>query len=200
VPVHLARPPYNARLQALIGAAVREGLPGVSLRVEGPGIDFQGAAGVADLMTDEPLTTNHVMYVASLGKTFTAAIALQLCEEGRLDLDSPITTWLPVEVTRRLPSSGKITLHHLLSHTSGLIDYLNDDKAWRADFDRAPRRRWTTTARSFPTFMTSPCFSSRAAVIITRTAITSWRAGFWSGSPDSPSTCSFANASWRLWG
>ena len=139
----VAMPQHNAELQSLLDAAVRDGLPGVSLRVKGPGIDFQGVAGVADLMTGEPLTTNHAVYVASLGKTFTATVALQFCDEGRLDLDAPITTWLPAEVTNRIPSSGIITLRHLLSHTSGLIDYLNDDTAWRNDFSMNPHRQWT---------------------------------------------------------
>lgn len=138
---HVALPPHSARLQSLLDAAVRNGLPGVSLRVMGPGIDFQGAAGMADLMHDEPLTTSHVMYVASLGKTFTAVVALQLCDEGRLDLDAPITTWLPAEVAGRIPSSAKITLRQLLTHTSGLVDYLND-KAWRTAFYRDPARQW----------------------------------------------------------
>jgi len=138
-----ATPPDNARLQVMLDAAVGEGLPGVSLRVKGPGIDFQGAAGVADLITGEPFTPNHVVYAASLGKTFTATVALQLCEAGRLGLDAPITSWLPTEVTKRIPSSGQITLRHLLSHTSGLIDYMNDDEAWRSDFVRDPHRQWT---------------------------------------------------------
>jgi len=142
-PVHGIMPPHHARLQSLLDAAVREGLPGVSLRVTGPGIDFQSAAGVADLRTGEPLTTNHVMYVASLGKTFTAAVALQLCEEGQLDLDVPISNWLSAEVTRQIPFSENITVRHLLSHTSGLVDYLNDDMAWRIDFARDPHRQWT---------------------------------------------------------
>ena len=134
---------YYVRLQSLLDAAVRSGLPGVSSRVKGPGIDFQGAAGVANLITGEPLTTNHTIYMASLGKTFTASIALQLYEEGRLDLEAPITSWLPNGVTKRIPSSGKITLRHLLNHTSGLVDYMNDDKAWRTDFVRDPQRQWT---------------------------------------------------------
>jgi len=136
-------PSYNADLQALLDAAVREGLPGVSLRVMGPGIDFQGVSGVADLTTGEPLTTKHVIYVASLGKTFTATIALQLCDAGRLDLDTPITIWLPAKVANRIPSSGSITLRHLLNHTSGLIDYLNDENSWRIDSVLDPHRQWS---------------------------------------------------------
>jgi len=143
VRIDVATLPDNARLQSLLDAAVRHGLPGVSLRVKGPGIDFQGSAGLANLITGEPLTTRHVMYTASLGKTFTAAVALQLCDEGRLDLETPITSWLSADVTRRIPSSGKITLRHLLSHTSGIIDYLNDARHWRSDFVRDPQRQWT---------------------------------------------------------
>ena len=136
-------PPPDARLRFLLDAAVRLGLPGVSLRVTGPGIDFRGAAGVARVATGEPLSTEHTMYLASLGKTFTATIALQLCEEGRLELDSTISTWLPEAIAARIPSSDEITLRHLLSHRSGLPDYLNDGKAWRSAFFSDPQRLWS---------------------------------------------------------
>ena len=133
----------NTRFRFLLDTAVREGLPGASLRVIGAGIDFTGAAGVANLGTGEPLTVNHSIYTASLGKTFTAVIALQLGAEGRLDLEAPLTRWLPAEAAQRIPSSDTITLRHLLSHTSGLIDYMNDQKAWRSVFVRNPYRQWT---------------------------------------------------------
>ncbi len=133
---------HNARFQFLLDAAVRDGLTGVVLRVEGPSVDFHGAAGVANLNTGEVLTTKHAMYMASLGKTFTATVALQLCEQGRLELEAPITRWLSADVTRSIPSSEKIKLRHLLSHTSGLIDYMNDQKAWRSDFVSDSRRQW----------------------------------------------------------
>ena len=136
----------NARFQFLLDAAVRKGLSGVSLRVIGAGIDFAGAAGFANLATGEPLTVNHSIYTASLGKTFTAVIALQLYAEGRLDLDAPLSRWLPDDVARRIPSSDRITLRHLLSHTSGLIDYMNDQQAWRSVFASDPRRHWTHCA------------------------------------------------------
>ena len=133
---------HHDRLQYVLDAAVGDGLPGVSLRVVGPGIDFTGAAGVADLHNGETLTTGHALYAASIGKAFTASIALQLYAEGRLELDAPITTWLPGALTDRIPSSHKITLRHLHNHSSGLIDYLNDQTVWRSVFARYARRRW----------------------------------------------------------
>ena len=138
--------PSNTHFQFLLQSAVRRGLPGVSLRVTGPGIDFDDTAGVANLGTGEILTTAHSLYAASIGKTFTAIIALQLCEQGQLELEAPITLWLADDITRRIPSSRTITLRHLLSHTSGLIDYMNDEKAWRSDFADDPHRQWTHRA------------------------------------------------------
>ncbi len=134
---------YQARFQSLLDNAVRDGLPGVSLGIRGLGIDFAGASGLADIATGEPLTVNHRMYLASLGKTFTATIALQLCDEGRLDLDEPVATWLPDSVVKRIPMSDAITLRHLLSHRSGIPDYMNDAVAWRTDFIRDSGRNWT---------------------------------------------------------
>lgn len=139
----VATVPFETRFQSLLDRAVRDGLPGVSLGIRGPGADFAGAAGMADIETGEPLTVNHRMYIASLGKVFTASIALQLCDEGRLDLDEPVTTWLPGGVTKRLPMSDAITLRHLLSHRSGISDYMNDAVEWRTDFISDSGREWT---------------------------------------------------------
>ncbi|GAB2611904.1 hypothetical protein GCM10027191_04650 [Novilysobacter erysipheiresistens] len=57
--------------------------------------------------------------LASITKQFTAAAILLLAENGALDLDDPLRQWLP----SLPPATEGITLHHLLSHTSGLVDY-----------------------------------------------------------------------------
>ena len=72
--------------------------------------------------------------IGSIGKSVTAVLALQLAEEGRLDLHAPLTElvdWLD------LPGpGGPVTLHHLLTHTSGVI----------ASSDRAPASTWDVVA------------------------------------------------------
>lgn len=139
----LAAKGHDVHLRAMLDEAVRDGLPGISLVLNGAGFDFRAAVGVSNLVTREPLTPDHLMYVASVGKVFTAVVALQLCEERKLDLEAPISTWLPAELTKRIPSSDKITLRHLLAHTSGIFDYMNDDAIWRNDFSEDPRREWS---------------------------------------------------------
>ncbi|GIV97822.1 MAG: hypothetical protein KatS3mg057_2479 [Herpetosiphonaceae bacterium] len=53
---------------------------------------------------------------------FTAVVVLQLVEEGRMNLDAPIATWLP----GLLPDGERITVRQLLQQTTGLYDYLED--------------------------------------------------------------------------
>lgn len=95
-------------------------VPGASVLVlEGGDAVFQRSYGLADLeagVASSP-TTNYRL--ASVSKQFTAASVLLLVEDGVLTLDDPVRRWLPT-----LPvATEAITLRHLLSHTSGLIDY-----------------------------------------------------------------------------
>ncbi|UQX11471.1 serine hydrolase domain-containing protein [Candidatus Mycobacterium methanotrophicum] len=75
--------------------------------------------GLADLETGTPATPETNYRLASVTKQFTAASVLLLAEDGRLKLDDRVRTWLP-----SLPNAAQtVTIRHLLTHTSGLIDY-----------------------------------------------------------------------------
>lgn len=75
--------------------------------------------GFADLETHTPATATTNYRLASVTKQFTAASILLLAEEGKLKLTDPVRKWLPT-----LPKAAEpITIRHLLTHTSGLIDY-----------------------------------------------------------------------------
>lgn len=94
--------------------------PGASLLVlrDGEAV-VRRSYGHADLEADIRATPQTNYRLASISKQFTAAAILLLAEDGRLRLDDPVRRWLP-----SLPTSADaVTLHHLLTHTSGLIDY-----------------------------------------------------------------------------
>jgi CubicO group peptidase (beta-lactamase class C family) len=75
--------------------------------------------GLADLETNTPATPETNYRLASVTKQFTAASILLLAEDGRLKLDDRVRKWLP-----SLPEAAElVTIRHLLTHTSGLIDY-----------------------------------------------------------------------------
>ena len=75
------------------------------------------------------------MRVASLSKMFTAVVVLQLAQEGQIDLDEPVGTWLPGLVQ----GGDQIAVRNLLQHTSGLFDFL-EDRSYVAEAYRDPER------------------------------------------------------------
>ncbi len=79
--------------------------------------------GLADVEKNKPLEANNKFMIASVSKAFTAACILKLEQEGKLSVDDPIIKYLP-----DYPNwSGKeVTIHQLLTHTSGIPDYIND--------------------------------------------------------------------------
>jgi D-alanyl-D-alanine carboxypeptidase len=77
------------------------------------------AHGFADLAARAPVTPDTLFEIGSISKSFTAIALLQLREAGRLDLHLPVRQYLP---WFHVPSKyAPITLHHLLSHTAGII-------------------------------------------------------------------------------
>jgi D-alanyl-D-alanine carboxypeptidase len=96
------------------------GLPGLSVAItDNEGIVASEQFGVANLDAGTPVTRETYFEHGSIGKTFTAVLALQLREAGLVDLDEPVTRYLPWFEVRS--EYGPITIHHLLTHTSGVI-------------------------------------------------------------------------------
>ncbi|OKI04996.1 serine hydrolase [Streptomyces sp. CB02923] len=81
------------------------------------------AAGVADLRTGAKAPVDGQVRAASVTKTFTAAVVLQLVGEGKVALDAPVETYLPGLLRGDGIDGRRITVRQLLQHTSGLPDY-----------------------------------------------------------------------------
>lgn len=96
--------------------------PGVAVMVIKDGkVRYEGGYGVADLSTGERITSKTPFYIASIGKQFTAVAIMMLAERGRLSYGDKLTKYFPEFESF---ASG-ITIAHLLTHTSGLVDYLD---------------------------------------------------------------------------
>jgi len=78
--------------------------------------------GFTDYARTRPFTTNTVMNIASISKTFTGVAMMRAVQEGKLSLDEDINKYLPFLVVNPHQPDAKITLRHLATHTSGITD------------------------------------------------------------------------------
>ncbi len=86
------------------------------------------ATGYADIETHKRMSVRSRMMSGSVGKTFVAATVLALAQEGKLNLDDPISKWFSDRPWfPRLPNHETITIRNLLTHSSGLMDHVYTD-------------------------------------------------------------------------
>ncbi|WP_437815301.1 serine hydrolase domain-containing protein [Sorangium sp. So ce1078] len=115
--------PLQRRLDAVVEAATAEGrIVGAVVVVARDGqIVYRRAAGFADREAGRPVREDTVFRIASMTKPIVSAAAMALVEAGKLGLDDPVTKWLPTFAPRLANGQvAKITVRHLLTHTSGL--------------------------------------------------------------------------------
>jgi D-alanyl-D-alanine carboxypeptidase len=123
-------------LDAAVSGLRAAGAPGALAFGVGPWGARFSASGVDSF--GGPLRPAAPIEVASVTKTFVAAVVLLLAEDGALKLDDALRTYLP-ELVR---DDAGITVRSLLNHTSGLPDYF-EDEAFRAAWLENPARDWT---------------------------------------------------------
>ncbi|VDM52360.1 unnamed protein product, partial [Angiostrongylus costaricensis] len=106
------------------------GIPGLSVGVSVDGRTvWREGFGFANIESGSRCTADSIMRIASISKSITASITARLVQEGKLDLDKPIQTYLPEFPKKKF--EGKyvdITTRQLLSHTGGIRHYRKDSK------------------------------------------------------------------------
>lgn len=105
--------------QKLIELIAKHNVPGAQLAVLDGDSVIEVAAGVLSLRTGTPVTTDSLFLPGSIGKLYTATLVMMLVDEGRLDLDTPIRTYLPDFEVSDHHARDVVTPRDLLAHTSG---------------------------------------------------------------------------------
>jgi CubicO group peptidase (beta-lactamase class C family) len=110
----------ESKIDKLLQAEFKANEPGVSALVYKNGkVIYRKAFGNANMELNIPMTPENVFEIGSITKQFTAVSILMLMEQGKLNLEDEITKYIP-----DYPTHGKtITIHHLLTHTSGIKSY-----------------------------------------------------------------------------
>ena len=114
-------------LKASIQELVDAGYPGVlAAKADKDGNTVGATAGKGDLSTGEAPPLDGEVRIGSNTKTFVAVLIMKMVEEGKVKLDEPIETYLPGLIKGQGVDGKKITVRHLLQHTSGLPEYIDE--------------------------------------------------------------------------
>jgi D-alanyl-D-alanine carboxypeptidase len=146
-PVAIASPPpgssalkpiNEAALRTTVDTTARELLvPGAVVLLRTPQGEFTVTYGTTLLGTPTPPRADTYFRIASNTKTMTAAVIMQLAQEGSLSLDDPVSKYVP-----RVPNGDNITIAQLLEMRSGFYNYTNAPEL-SASVDRDPARVWS---------------------------------------------------------
>lgn len=129
---------HQAALQSLVDTTIKELLvPGAVVFLRTPQGDFTAASGTTQLNTTNPPGADTYFRIASNTKTMTAAVIMQLAQHDKLELDHPVSTYVP-----GVPNGDTITIGQLLEMRSGLYNYTNDPTV-SASIDNNPSKVWS---------------------------------------------------------
>lgn len=134
----------QTRLQAVLESFHEGGsFAGASAAVSLPnGGVLSLTVGEADTVRHIPMDSSHRMLQGSVGKTYFAALAMQLVGEGLLELGTPVSSYLGQrDWFGRIPNADGITVRHLMTHTSGVMRY-EFKQAFTNDLSAQPDKHW----------------------------------------------------------
>jgi len=140
---------FELKFQSILDSTyqVNKDAVGILIHIESPNKNFSwtSAVGFSNKQTEEQLNKNQPLLIASNTKTYVAATILKLVENGMLNLNQPIERLINKKTRLILKSSGytvdEITVKHLLSHTSGITDYVDD--SYFLFVNENPNYEWT---------------------------------------------------------
>lgn len=125
----------TSALDSIVQGAIDDRrVPGVVLALNYRGATYRHAYGYANIERQTPMSEDTSFWVMSINKTFTAAAIMRLAERGQLNLDDPLSRYLP-----DFPHAGEVTIRQLLNHTSGIREFLAQPAARRDPLIEAMR-------------------------------------------------------------
>lgn len=149
------RPAYASLAVAVQSEASRWNVPGIAVGLLHHAHEETTATGITSIATRQAVRDDTIFQIGSISKVFTATLAMRLAEQGLLDLDAPVISYLPDLPLADASARESITLRHLFSHGAGFegdrfIDYGRGDDALAksiAEFDTL--QQWTKPGELF---------------------------------------------------
>ena len=145
-------PETKAWLDETLSATLsKHEVPGAAVAVYRDGELVEAASGVLNLGTGVEATTDSLFQIGSITKLWTATLVLQLVDEGKLDLDAPVRTYLPDFELADSAAAATVTIRQLLTHTAGFEGDIFTDTGPGDDCVEKYVASLATDAQAFPT-------------------------------------------------
>ena len=121
------------RIDALLTAyASEDRLNGAVLIAQGDEVLYSKGFGLAHMELEVANTPDTRFRIGSITKQYTAALILQLVEEGKVDLEGKLSDYVPDYPAEH---GKQVTIHQLLNHTSGIVSYTGREEFWKKSRD-----------------------------------------------------------------
>jgi len=117
----------ESKLEQIVTRATKNALPAAGLYYQKKDCIIQITKGYSNLATKSDIQKNARFNSGSITKMFVAVTSVKLARAGVFSLDDTLVQWLPTKITDRIPKSDSITLRYLLSHTSGIMEILDEE-------------------------------------------------------------------------
>ena len=114
-----ASPAFRVVAGALAEAMAQVNLPGAALGILADGREEHATFGLADVAGGEPVSDQTLFQIGSLSKTFTGTAIMRLVDQGLVDIDATVRTYLPTFSVADASVSERVTVRQLLTHTAG---------------------------------------------------------------------------------
>ena len=138
-------PSTNEHIQATLdGLVTQNEIPGLNFSyIDAKNRQYNYSSGFENKETQTELGPDHSLFSGSIGKTYAAAIIFQLIDEGKINLDQNIRSYLPsIDWLERIPNINDISVRMLLSHTSGLPRWVTKIEVWNM-LQEDPDKVWS---------------------------------------------------------
>lgn len=124
---HIKDRNFRKLSQKVVAEMKRLSIPGVAIGVWHKGREYSDGFGITSIENPLPVTSDTLFQVGSISKTFTGTLIMQLAEQGKVDLDAPVRSYIKDLKLSDKAVEKQVTIRHLLTHTGGWVgDYFND--------------------------------------------------------------------------
>lgn len=141
IPEESATHPKHAAFTGILETYVKKGLPGVSALVRDEDGIWMGYAGMSDIDKNIPFLPCHPSKAASITKFMVATLTFMLQEQGKLDINDPISKYVDHRIISRVKNADKVSIRDCLQHTTGIYDIITDSEFYLAVLND-PNKSW----------------------------------------------------------